>query len=96
MQRAKKRLIPLTTMLVCVLALGALGNIRTTTLKAFTKEEFAEIAKKLNDMAVMGGAMIPLVHRGDVSAHANSLLGVRINSWDSELWNIADWSRDGQ
>jgi uncharacterized protein with GYD domain len=30
-----------------VLALGALGNVRTTTLKAFTTEEFAEIVKKL-------------------------------------------------
>lgn len=29
------------------LALGAQGNVRTTTLKAFTKEEFAEIVKKL-------------------------------------------------
>jgi uncharacterized protein with GYD domain len=27
--------------------LGALGNVRTTTFKAFTKEEFAEIVKKL-------------------------------------------------
>jgi len=24
------------------------------------------------------------------------LLGVRMNSWDSELWNIADWARAGQ
>ena len=30
-----------------LLALGALGNVRTTTLRAFTKEEFAEIVKKL-------------------------------------------------
>ncbi len=29
------------------LGLGVEGNIRTTTLKAFTKEEFAEIVKKL-------------------------------------------------
>ena len=29
------------------LALGSAGNVRTTTLKAFTKEEFAEIIKKL-------------------------------------------------
>ena len=29
------------------LALGSQGNTRTTTLKAFTKEEFAEIVKKL-------------------------------------------------
>jgi uncharacterized protein with GYD domain len=29
------------------LGLGAGGNVRTTTLKAFTREEFAEIVKKL-------------------------------------------------
>jgi uncharacterized protein with GYD domain len=29
------------------LALGSLGNVRTMTLKAFTKEEFAELVKKL-------------------------------------------------
>ena len=29
------------------LAQGALGNVRTTTLKAFTTEEFAEIVKKI-------------------------------------------------
>jgi len=29
------------------LALGSLGNVRTTSLKAFTKEEFAAMVKKL-------------------------------------------------
>ena len=33
--------------LTFALALGAQGFVRTTTLKAFTKEEFAEIVKKL-------------------------------------------------
>ena len=56
-------------------------------------EARAEIAKKLNDMAVENGAMIPLVHRGRLSAHANSLGGVVLNVWDSELWNVADWYR---
>ena len=56
-------------------------------------EARAEIAKKLNDMAVQGGSMIPLVHRGRLSAHSNSLGGVILNVWDSELWNAADWHR---
>ena len=30
-----------------LLGLGLAGNVRTTTLKAFTKEEFAEILKRL-------------------------------------------------
>ncbi|MCY4448443.1 MAG: hypothetical protein OXE02_06325 [Chloroflexi bacterium] len=36
---------------------------------------------------------IPLVNRCLVSAHLNTLNGVRINGWDSELWNIAEWHR---
>ena len=33
--------------LTATLALGAQGNVRTKTLKAFTKEEFTEIVKNL-------------------------------------------------
>ncbi len=62
----------------------------TTTAGA---EERGEIGRQLNDMAVENGAMIPLVHRGRLSAHANTLGGVVLNVWDSELWNVADWYR---
>jgi peptide/nickel transport system substrate-binding protein len=55
-----------------------------------------ELAKAMNDMLMQDYIMLPLVHRGNVSAHSNSLLGVRMNSWDSEMWNIADWSRSSQ
>ncbi|MGA1832413.1 peptide ABC transporter substrate-binding protein [Rhizobium wenxiniae] len=54
----------------------------------------AELAKQLNDMLTEEGAHIPLVHRGDLSAFAVSLDGVRMNSWDSQLWNVADWYRN--
>ncbi|MFN3260473.1 MAG: peptide ABC transporter substrate-binding protein [Pikeienuella sp.] len=56
-------------------------------------EARAEIVKQMNDMLMQNYAMIPLVHRGGTSAHANSLGGVKISDWDSELWNIADWHR---
>jgi peptide/nickel transport system substrate-binding protein len=56
-------------------------------------EERAALAIEMNDMLMQSGVMIPLVHRGDVSAHSNTLDGVRMNSWDSELWNVADWVR---
>ncbi len=53
-----------------------------------------EIAKKLNDMLTKDSyVVVPLVDRGRVSAHANSLGGVVLNTWDSELWNAADWYR---
>ena len=53
----------------------------------------ARLAKQMNDIIVQNHFMIPLIWRGDVSAHANTLKGVRMNSWDSELWNVADWHR---
>ncbi|WP_319824237.1 peptide ABC transporter substrate-binding protein [Thalassovita sp.] len=53
-----------------------------------------EIAKKLNDMLTKDSyVVVPLVDRGRVSAHSNSLGGVILNTWDSELWNAADWHR---
>ena len=53
----------------------------------------AALVKQLNDVYVQGYYEIPLVNRGFVSAHLNTLKGVRINGWDSELWNIAEWRR---
>ncbi len=55
--------------------------------------ERAALSRKLNDMLVQQHVAVPLVDRGRVSAHSNSLGGIRINAWDSELWNIADWYR---
>ncbi len=55
--------------------------------------ERSRIGKELSRMAFERGAMIPLVHRGRLSAHSNSLGGVKLNVWDSELWNVADWHR---
>ena len=52
-----------------------------------------EIVKQLNDINVQNYYQIPLVYRGDVSAHAFTLKGVWINGWDSEMWNIAEWHR---
>jgi peptide/nickel transport system substrate-binding protein len=59
-------------------------------------QERIDLVKAMNDMLMQDYVMLPIAHRGDVSAHANSLLGVRMNSWDSELWNIADWTRASQ
>jgi peptide/nickel transport system substrate-binding protein len=53
-----------------------------------------EIAVKLNNMVTVdSNVIIPLVDRGRVSAHSNTLGGVVLNTWDSELWNAADWYR---
>lgn len=51
------------------------------------------VVKQLNDILVRNYVEIPLVSRGVVSAHANTLKGVKFNAWDSEVWNIAEWHR---
>ncbi|CAN7758801.1 peptide ABC transporter substrate-binding protein [Mesorhizobium sp. LjNodule214] len=56
-------------------------------------EKRAELSRLLNSKLSNDGALIPLIHRGDVSARSNTLEGVRMNAWDSQLWNVADWSR---
>ena len=57
-------------------------------------EKRAEIAIKMNNMLTKDTyTIVPLVHRGRVSAHSNTLGGVKLNVWDSELWNVADWYR---
>ena len=60
-----------------------------------TGPERERLVKELNDILVQNYYQIPLVNRGLVSAHLNTLKGVRINGWDSELWNIAEWRRKG-
>ena len=52
-----------------------------------------QITIALNDLLVGSYSIIPLIHRGNVSAHSNDIQGVRMNAWDSELWNFETWTR---
>ena len=56
-------------------------------------EQRAAIAREMNDRLIDHGALIPLVHRGEVAARALSLGGVRHNAWDATVWNIQAWHR---
>lgn len=56
--------------------------------------EASELGRRMNDMLTKdSNAIIPLVYRGTASAHSNTLGGVQLNAWDSEIWNTADWYR---
>lgn len=53
-----------------------------------------ELAKKMNDMvSAVGMDSMALIDRGRLSAASNSLGGVVVNPWDTELWNAQDWTR---
>ncbi|EPX86368.1 ABC-type dipeptide transport system, periplasmic component [Rubellimicrobium thermophilum DSM 16684] len=61
------------------------------------QEERSRLARAMNEYLTLDNhIVIALVDRGRVSGHANSLGGVVLNTWDSELWNIADWYRIAQ
>ncbi len=51
------------------------------------------LVKRLNDIIVQSYYQIPLVNRNSISATLQTLHGVRINYWDAETWNIAEWRR---
>ena len=54
----------------------------------------AELAKKMNDMLTKDSfTVVALVDRGRLSAASNTLGGVVLNTWDTELWNAQDWFR---
>ncbi len=57
------------------------------------RERRNQITIELNDLLVGSYSIIPLIHRGRVSAHSNDIEGVRMNAWDSELWNFETWKR---
>ena len=69
---------------------GLFSGLKSTPAGASREE----LVKRLNDTYIQSYFEIPLVNRGSVSAHANTLKGVKMNAWDSELWNIAEWYRD--
>jgi peptide/nickel transport system substrate-binding protein len=52
-----------------------------------------DLVIQLNDL-IVSYSVIPLVNRATVSAFANDIQGVGdLNGWDSEYWNIEDWTR---
>ncbi len=61
--------------------------------KTASLEKRAAMAKKMNDMLMQAGAMIPLIHRGAVAAHSNKLGGIKMNVWDSVLLSSKNWYR---
>ena len=54
----------------------------------------ADIARQANDLLIQDVAVIPLVQRSAVtSGVAKSLKGVDPSPWDSEMYNVADWTK---
>ena len=66
----------------------------TRVKRAYDLDSLAEIAIRLNEMLTKDSyVVVPLVDRGRLSAASNSLGGVVLNTWDTELWNAENWFR---
>ena len=53
-----------------------------------------DLVIKMNDLLVTDVVVIPLVARkSPVSGVSKQLKGIKANPWDSEMWNIADWTK---
>jgi peptide/nickel transport system substrate-binding protein len=50
---------------------------------------------RMNDLVIQDVAVIPLVWRNEVVAIAQSLHGMELTTWDSNLWDLAYWYRQG-
>jgi peptide/nickel transport system substrate-binding protein len=48
---------------------------------------------QMNDLLISEAAVLPIVHRADVSGVSNRLTGINLTPWDLSTWNIADWRR---
>lgn len=57
---------------------------------------YTDLVIQVNDIISSEfGATIPLIHRGSVVAVKNGVVGQgELNAWDSQYWNIQDWSRE--
>jgi peptide/nickel transport system substrate-binding protein len=58
---------------------------------------YLDLVKELQNLQIESAAVIPLIHRAEVSAISADIegFGDALNGWDSEYWNFEDWSRSG-
>ena len=50
---------------------------------------------KMNDLVVQNVVMIPLIWRNVVAGASNRLKGTDVSGWDSNLWHLPYWYREG-
>jgi len=49
----------------------------------------------MNDILIGGAVVVPIVDRKNVFGRAKSLQNIGYTQWDSDYWNIANWTRQG-
>ena len=65
-------------------------------IKELDPERRRELFIELNDLLVSSHVVIPLIHRTAITAASNSLQGVELSPWESNLWLLKDWYREAE
>jgi peptide/nickel transport system substrate-binding protein len=68
-------------------------QIITNLKKETDQAKRDQLAIQANDYLIQHAVVVPLVHRFLTQAKAKSLKGAAGNGWETELWNIADWTQ---
>jgi peptide/nickel transport system substrate-binding protein len=50
---------------------------------------------RMNDLVIQNVVVIPVLWRSVISAVSGKLKNTDISGWDSNLWNLANWYREG-
>jgi peptide/nickel transport system substrate-binding protein len=50
---------------------------------------------RMNDLVIQNVVMIPIIWRNVVGGASNKLKGTEISGWDSNLWHLPYWYREG-
>lgn len=74
----------------CNPAFDALYEASSTEMDS---DKRRQLFVQMNDLLIADAAVVPMVHWADVSGLGKDVEGFSPTPWDSETWNIADWSR---
>jgi len=55
----------------------------------------ATLFHRMNDVVIQNAVVIPVLWRNGVSAAATRLQGLELSGWDSQLWRLSHWHRQG-
>lgn len=69
------------------------NDLYTQALTELDVDRQAELFIAMNDLVVEEVVEIPLVARASVVAYANNLQNVHPSGWDSNIWQLKEWTR---
>ncbi len=59
------------------------------------EQKRAQLFIKMNDILIQGSVVVPVVDRKAVYGRAKGLQNINYTPWDTDYWNIANWTKQG-